>query len=233
MTPKPWICLVAMASAAMVLAVVPANAAPSVGATINGKLELPPPPELPPMSPQGFVARSENALQQPQPPPLAPLVFVVLEGTTAAPAPQVNWDLVGESFSHTVVAAMAGAEVVIKNASRTPRNLTCAEDSKLLGEVINPSGAKTIHVEKDKTYTIRVADAPYVWGRIIVTGTPYIGYIDATGKFEIPEVPEGSYTLRVYYKDGWLDVSQPVNIAAKAKTESVTVKVAALKTQAK
>ncbi len=209
-----------------------ATAAPHAEApgTVTGKVELPPAPELAPMAQQGFVARSENSMQNPQPPPLAPFMFVVLDGATAAAPPQVNWELVGESFGHPVVAAMAGADVVIKNSSKTSRALVSVEDPSLLSnEVLNPSGAKTIHVAAGKVYTVRDPEATYVWGRIVAVTTPYIGYLDANGKFDIPDVPDGSYRIRVFYKDAWLDVEQTVAITPKTKTENVTVRVTSLK----
>jgi hypothetical protein len=213
------------------LAVVGSIAAPVTAAagTVTGKLDLPPAPELAPMAQPGFVARSENALQPPQLAPLAPFVFIVLDGQTNVAPPQVNWDLVGDSFVHPVVAAMAGADVVIKNASKTEHLLGCDDPKVMANELLNPNGAKTIRVEANKTYVFRDPEAPYVSGRLVTVSTPYIGYIDAAGKFDIPDVPDGTYHVRVYYKDGWLDVEQAVTMTAKIKTESITVKVATLK----
>jgi hypothetical protein len=219
---------------ALASAVIAAWSAPAAAGTVTGKLELPPGPELPQMTQPGFVARSENAMQTPLATPVAPYVFVLLDGTPPGAPPQVNWDLLGESFAHPVVAAMAGAEVVIKNGSKTSRTLTVDEDPKLLGnEVLNPSGAKTIRVAAGKAYTVHDIDAAYVRGRIIPVPTPYIGYLDATGKFDITDVPDGTYKLRVYYKDGWLDVDQNVTITAKKpKVDLAAVKVTSLKTAA-
>jgi hypothetical protein len=45
-------------------------------------------------------------------------------------------------------------------------------------------------------------------------------------KFQIDNVAPGKYTLRVFYKDRWLDVRQPVEVTAKAKAEP-TVKLPA------
>jgi hypothetical protein len=218
---------------ALASAAVAALATSAAAGSVGGKIELPPGPELPAMAQPGFVARSENAMQTPLATPVAPYVFVMLDGAAPSAPPQVNWDLVGESFSHPVLAAMAGAEVVIKNGSKSSRTLAVDEDPKLLGnDVLNPSGAKTIHVPAGKVYTVHDADAAYVRGRIVAVATPYIGYLDAAGRFEIPDVPDGTYKLRVYYKDGWLDAEQTVAITAKAKKVEVTVKVTSLKTAA-
>nr|HEX4312634.1 hypothetical protein [Kofleriaceae bacterium] len=210
--------------------VLAATSTAAANTTVTGKLELPAAPELPPMTRQGFVPRAENALRAPQPQAVAPYVVVVLDGTPGGAAPQVSWSLLGDAFSHPVIAAMAGADVVITNTSHTPRTLSTVEDKTLSGELLNPTGGKTLHVEAGKTYTVHDPDAPYVWGRIVVVATPYIGYLDATGKFEIPDVPEGTYKLRVYYKDGWVDVDRDtVTVPAKGKPVDASAKVASLK----
>jgi hypothetical protein len=217
-----------IALALALLAAIGSSAAANT--TVTGKLDLPAAPELPAMSRPGFVPRAENALRAPQTQPVAPFVVVVLDGATSSAPPQVNWDLLGDSFSHPVIAAMAGADVVIKNASHTPHTLSTVDDKSLAGELLNPGGGKTLHVDAGKTYTVHDPDAPYVWGRVVVVATPYIGYLDANGKFEIPDVPEGSYKLRVFYKDGWVDVDKDtVTVPAKGKMGEVTAKVTSLK----
>ena len=64
----------------------------------------------------------------------------------------------------------------------------------------------------------------------MVVATPHIAYVDAvgsTGKFELSDVPEGSYKLRVFYRDHWVDrADETVSVPAKGKAE-VTVKVPA------
>ena len=77
------------------------------------------------MATRGFLDRVEN--------PLAPVrsvnttshLVLVLEGDEKAAAPgQVVWELVGETFARVVLAVPAGADVVIKNNSKTARTLT-------------------------------------------------------------------------------------------------------------
>src|SRR5215471_19201044 len=102
-------------------------------ATLFGKLELPPAPERGPVIAKGFVDRVENPLADIKKPSVAPYLVVTLEseaGSNTAPA-QVNWDVVGESFTRPVVAVPVGAEVVIRNQTKIARNLAAAEDPKL------------------------------------------------------------------------------------------------------
>jgi hypothetical protein len=192
--------------------------------TVTGKLELPPAPERPAPATRGFLDRTENPLAALRPVNPAPYLVIVLEGGTppAAP-PQVTWDLVGESFNKPVLAVPAGTEVVIRNQSQTARTLVAAEDPNLItkAQLNPPPGTKEFKVGPAGTvYTIGDPDVPHLKGRIIVVGTPFITTPDETGKFELPDVPEGNYKLRIYYKDGWLQrTDDSVTVPAKGKLE--------------
>ena len=138
------------------------GSAPAHAGTLIGKLELPPTPERPPPVTRGFLDRVENPLATVRPyAPTTQMVIVVEGDEKPVSPPQVNWELVGESFSRPIIAAPAGAEVVIKNVSRTARTLVALEDPKLLVGVINPTGPKSFRVtEPGKIFTITDRDAP-------------------------------------------------------------------------
>jgi hypothetical protein len=198
-------------------------AATSNAGALVGKLELPTQlPERPPQQTKGFLERAENPLAPVSPLDVKPLMFVVLEGgdTPVAP-PQVNWELVGDSFSRPVIAAPTGAEVVIKNVSKTPRTLAAKEDPKLITGPINPTGPKTFRPTKaGDVYHFIDADAPHLKGTVVVVGSQYIGYPDDSGKFEIKDVPAGNYKLKVWYADGWVaGADADVSIKAKGNTD--------------
>ncbi|MEO7092296.1 MAG: hypothetical protein ABI175_03530 [Polyangiales bacterium] len=199
-----------------------------VAGPVIGKLELPPAPERPAVATKGFLERVENPLAPARGVTVTPFMVVALEGAEKPGSPgQINWDLVGESFSRPVIGAAIGAEVVIKNTSKTARTLVAAEDPKLVpAGPINPTGPKSFRVTEAKVYTIGDPDAPHLKGKLVVVNTPFVSNVDDSGKFEFADVPEGSYKLRVYYKDAWLDIAQDVNVEKKGKTE-VSVKVPA------
>jgi hypothetical protein len=192
--------------------------------TVTGKLDLPSQlPPRPPVAVKGFLDRTENPLAPVKPPTPTNQMVVVLEGDEKPVSPpQVVVQLLGETFDKKVVAAPAGAEVVIKNTSKSARTLVAAEDPKLIPQgPINPTGPKSFRVtDVGKIYTIGDKDAPHLKLKVVVVNTQYVGYPDETGKFEIDNVPPGAYKVRVWYQDSWLQrEDESINVAAKGKTD--------------
>jgi Polysaccharide lyase family 4, domain II len=192
--------------------------------TLTGKVELPSTaPERPPPATKGFLDRVENPLAPVKAVPVATRMIVVLTGGDVNMSPpQVVIELLGESFSRRVVAAPAGAEVVIKNLSKSARTLVAAEDPKLIPQgPINPTGPKSFRVpDVDKIYTIGDKDAPHLVLKLVVVGSQFIGYPDESGRFDIAGVPPGTYKLKIWYGDGWLDrPDDSVEVKDKGKTE--------------
>jgi hypothetical protein len=198
--------------------------------TVTGKLELPPAPERGPVTQKGFLDRVDNSLAPVKGANVTQQMIVVLEqegGKVESPA-AVTWDLAGESFSRPVIGAPVGAEVVIKNTSKAARNLVATEDPKLIpAGPINPTGPKSFRPTEPKVYTIGDADAPHLRGTLVVVNTNHVANVDASGRFDFGDVPEGAYKLRVFYKSSWIEMPDTaVNVGSKGKTE-VSVKVPA------
>ncbi|HEU4611994.1 MAG TPA: hypothetical protein VFS15_07945 [Kofleriaceae bacterium] len=191
--------------------------------TVTGRLDLPPAPSRPPPAVKGFLDRVENPLAPVKPVSLAQDMVIVLEGGEVPMSPpQVVVELLGESFSRRVVAAPAGAEVLIKNVSKMARTLVAAEDPKLVPQgPINPTGPKSFRVsDAGKVYTIGDKDAPHLKLKVVVVSSQNIGYPDDSGRFEIDNVPAGSYKVKVWYRDGWLSRDdETITVGAKGKTD--------------
>jgi hypothetical protein len=201
---------------------VAAHAAPGTG--LSGKLDLPDKlPERPPPAVKGFLDRVDNQLAPVKTLPVTNSMVVVLEGDEKPVSPpQVVVELLGETFARKVVAAPAGAEVVIKNLSKTARTLVAAEDPKLIPQgPINPTAPKSFRVsDPGKVYNVGDKDAPHLTLKIVTINTPYFAYPDEAGRFNIDGVPPGNYKLKVWYAGGWIErPDDAVEVGAKGKTE--------------
>ncbi|HEY5951241.1 MAG TPA: hypothetical protein VIV40_37370 [Kofleriaceae bacterium] len=198
-------------------------AATAQAGTVTGKLDLPPAPPRPPLQVKGFLDRVENPLAPVKPLSPTQQMVIVLEGSEIPVSPpQVVIELLGESFSRRVVAAPAGAEVLIKNVSKTARTLVAAEDPKLIPQgPINPTGPKSFRVtDVGKVYSVGDKDAPHLKLKIVVVNTQYVAYPDDSGKFEVDNVPAGTYKVKVWYHDAWLQrEDESINVSAKGKTD--------------
>jgi hypothetical protein len=204
----------------------------SLAGSVTGKLDLPPtPPERPAAATRGFLDRVDNPLKELRAVNPTPNLVVVLEGgDKPSPVQQRVWDLLGDSFDHPLIAVPAGIEVVIKNSSPNAHTLVAAEDPNLItkGALNPPPGSKSFHVgAAGAVYHISDPGAPYLKGKIIVVApNSYVASPDEAGKFELADVPEGTYKVRVYYAGpeghaGWIEHTDdvPVTVPAKGKVD--------------
>lgn len=206
----------------------------SLAGGVAGRLELPAPPERPPVTQRGFLDRAENPLAEVRKVNVGPHLAVVLEGEARPQAPgQVPWELGGGSFGRPLLVVPVGAEILITNTSGAPRTVAALEDPKLIpAGAINPQGSRSFRVTEAKAYTITDKDVPHLRGKLLVVATPYFALVEVgarldQGTFQIADVAEGSYKLRVFYRDGWLDhPDAQVTVAAKRNAD-VAVKIPA------
>ncbi len=200
---------------------------------VAGRLELPAAPERPPVARRGFLDRVENQLTPVRPFAVGPHLAVVLEGEARPQAPgQVPWELGGDSFARPLLVVPVGAEILITNTSGAPRTLIAAEDPKLVpAGAIAPRGTKSFRPAAPGAYTIGDPSVPHLRGKLLVVATPYLAMVEVSsskpelGTFQIADVAEGSYKLRVFYRDGWIDrPDEPVAVSGKRNVD-VVVKI--------
>lgn len=216
-----------------IVGVIAALASGATAGTVYGRLELPPAPERGPVVARGFLDRVENPLAEVKKPNLAPYFVVALEGEAKSAGGEVKWDLVGESFARPVIAVPVGAELVIRNRTKLAWTIGAAEDAKLIVGPLNPQGSKSFQATQPAVYTIADKDVPHLKGKVVVVATPYVAWLDDSGRFEIGNVPDGSYKLRVFYYDpsgearggtsDWLPFAADVTVVTRGKLNRTEV----------
>jgi hypothetical protein len=205
-------------SAAIVAGLVGVLATPAAAGVVGGKIDLPPGGAgAPPARTRGFLDRIDNPHLPARPfDPMPHLVVVLVGGDPPAAQPQVTWELAGESFTRGVLPVLPGTAVLIKNVGKGSPVLRAAEAPDLIQPgPINPRAGKELKVGDGPLYTISDPDAPHLVGRIVVVPGGRFGIPDASGRFEIADVPPGTYTVRVWYMGGWIERSdEQITVAA-------------------
>ncbi|HEY8147277.1 MAG TPA: hypothetical protein VIG06_31575 [Kofleriaceae bacterium] len=222
--------LAAAVSVAIALAPAPARAVEN-GGTVTGAIALADPAKRgePPIKSQGFVRRARNALKAPRPFDPTPHLVVVLEGGTPAqedsePPPQMpRYTIIGESFDAPVLPIVAGSAVEIKNSGKGSPRLFSPEMADLVpGDPVSPKGErKTKKLDKaGVSYEIRDRESAHFTGRIAVFPHRYFARVKPDGKFEIKGVAPGSWKVRVWYVDGWVETpAETIEVVAKKEAK--------------
>jgi hypothetical protein len=189
--------------------------------TVVGKLELPPAAAPPAARDPAYLDRVENPYLPVKAVDPTPLMVVVLDGGPPATPTQVTWDLLGASFAHPLLPVMAGTEIVIRNRGRSTPSLYAIEAPDLIAKgPLNPTGTKSLKTKDPGVLTIGDEDSPNLTGRIVVLTTTRFASPDPSGAFEIKDVPAGSYTVKVFYRDGWIErPNETITVDAKGKVD--------------
>jgi hypothetical protein len=164
-------------------------------------------------------------------PHLDVIVTVEAPGKKDAALPDAQVELHGLRIDPRVIVIPVGGAVEFKNSDRVPHTLYLEHASSLMPATPTPAGQS----RKQKffavgEYHVRDEEFPHVDGVVLVLQTPYYARLDEKGAFRF-DVPEGKYTLRVFWHDKWV-VSQPLDVSAKTTTD-VTVQVPPAATGAK
>jgi hypothetical protein len=140
--------------------------------------------------------------------------LVVLESPTAKKPdspPPITVELHGLRMDPRVVAVQAGGTVTFKNGDRVPHALYIEGGTSLMPPSPTPSGqSRAQRFLAAGEYRIRDEEQPHLEGTVVTVETPYAAAIDEHGAWKL-EVPEGHYTLRVFWHGAWV-LSRPLEV---------------------
>jgi hypothetical protein len=186
----------------------------------------------PPARNQGFLPRIENPLRPVKSFDPLPWFVVVLEGgpvsdSDRVPAEQaVIYELLGASFAVPILPVLAGAQVELKNRGHDTPTLVTPDAPTILDSVsLAPRAVHAFRVpDAFKPVVIRAEGSPHLQGTVVAFPHRYFARVDERGSFEIPDVPPGEWTARIWYRDGWLEgVAQRVQVGPKRMVVTVEV----------
>ncbi len=210
---------------------------------VTGELELEQPAGKPPMRGKAFLDRIDNPYKPTRDADPFPQMIVVLERDGAKlpePPPQEPWELLGDSFDRPLISVLPGSEVLIRNKGRgTPTLIVEGHPDLLPTSPLNPRGERGFKVGAAGTfYTIADPETPHIKGAVLVVGTPWraipTGRDNRKGSFVINgAVEDGTWTVRIWYRTGWLDGVSATVTVKDGKADVGTIKIpAGLKTAA-
>jgi hypothetical protein len=193
----------------LTLAVMPGGA---LGATISGTVTFdgtPPAPEKLPVSKDPDKCGTEQVSEALVVGEGKGIQYVVVSladappGKVEVPADGVELDQRGCRFTPHVVVLPAGATLVARNSDGIMHNLHTFSKANPAINKAQPGFKKTMPIGSLKApETIKVQCDMHSWmrGWIVVTDTPYTVVSDAAGRFQIPNVPAGTYTLKFWHE---------------------------------
>jgi plastocyanin len=203
-----------------VIALLLTTAASPAGATVvRGSVLLPAEPR---------VVEHDAHWRGPRVPDARTDVIVALDGGPAAKsgAASATVDMHGLRLDPRIAVVPVGGAVEFKNDDRVPHTLYVEHGATLMPPAPTPSGqSRTQKFYAAGEYRVRDEEYPHVDGVVLVLPTAWFARLDDKGNFKL-DVPEGKYTLRVFFRDKWV-VSQPLEVGAHASEVTVQVPASA------
>jgi len=205
--------------------VVAAAVAPrgALAATVRGTIAVP--PEARPDGRDGRWRVDNGVLPiAPRSPDPRTEAVIVLEpqggaAPTKAKAEAVTVELHGLRADPRVAVATPGAQIVIKNGDRVPHTITVSRGA--LAPTSLPAGqSHKLNIPVAGEYALTDEDWPHLEGNLLVTAG-YTTTADERGAWKL-DVPEGKYTLRVFYRGAWAH-NQPLEVSGKSTEMSVVL----------
>ena len=151
-------------------------------------------------------------------------VFVVLQGDfPASPAPStpVVLEQRGCLFQPHLVAVRAGQVLEVRNGDPTLHNIHSVSSAHNDFNVSRPAHVApyTVVVEHPELM-LRLTCDVHSWMNVFVAvvSHPYFAVTNASGQFEIPNVPEGRYRLQIWHERYGPQTAE-VNVSSRSVSE--------------
>jgi len=112
----------------------------------------------------------------------------------------VELNQLGCAFKPHISIVSAGAELTILNSDGILHNIHTYSEKNTAINVAQPGFKKKMRRSFSEPEIIRIACDVHNWmgGYIVVTDHPYYAITDASGNFELSNVPAGTYTLEYW-----------------------------------
>jgi len=146
-------------------------------------------------------------------------MVVLVEGENLAKANAVKPILVIEDsrFVPPVLPVATGTTVTFINKD-AELHLLEANPGALMTARSVPAGDSTSQTfAKDGVYEVRCSEVPHVVATVLVTDLGATTVPDNNGAFRFPNLPPGSYALRIWYH-GWI-YRQPVTVRGRTSID--------------
>lgn len=142
--------------------------------------------------------------KDPEPAPVMPTVFVVVEGVrTSVVEPPKDHAVMRINGFHArppLLAMVAGQVLEIQNTDGFPVTPLLGGTAKTR---LNPDDKLTEPMSKAGPVEVRSKEWPSIQGTVLVLPNRYFTQVAADGSFAIDDVPAGAYTVKVWVDDGY------------------------------
>jgi len=131
------------------------------------------------------------------------LVVLDYKGQADMPSTPVILETTGCDFQPTVQVAPPGATLILRNGDPISHRMLLERGGSNLTTVeVAASGEKKQRglLDEPKLLDIRCEAHEWMHAKIWVLNHPYYAWTWSDGSFEIPLIPEGTYTLKVWHE---------------------------------
>src|SRR4029079_9572438 len=151
------------------------------------------------------------------------VVLENLKGAHAPPARTVTVEIGGLDARPRLVIMGPGSVVEIKNTGKVTHEFSTPDNPSLMSvERLPPGTVRRQKFDAPGGYVIRDAEYPHIMISVIVASSPYYGTLDERGAFQVPSVPDGKATLKVWTRGKWA-TTQEIDTTKK---DDLIIKVA-------